>query len=138
MRGAARPSAASAADNWCGGARNAPQTNHHHRRRTYCGAASAVSTAFLLGFLATITAKRTMGDNCVGMGGYSWCAALTKCVRPWEETCPDSMEIDAPTPTDAPYMTSVPTPAPYVPIPGEDHHHKKEEPPVGTYDGAIA
>ena len=78
-----------------------------------------------------------MGDNCVGMGGYSWCAALTKCVRPWEETCPDSMEIDAPTPTDAPYMTSVPTPAPYLPIPGEDHHDKKEEPPVGTYDGAI-
>ena len=94
--------------------------------------ASVVSTAFLLGFLATITAKKTMGDHgCVGHGGYSWCEALNECVRPWETDCPDTLEIDAPTPTHN--VTSVPT---TVPIP-ETHHDKDEEPPVGTYDGAI-
>ena len=76
--------------------------------------------------------EKTMGDHgCVGHGGYSWCEALNECVRPWETDCPDTLEIDAPTPTHN--VTSVPT---TVPIP-ETHHDKDEEPPVGTYDGAI-
>ena len=75
-----------------------------------------------------------MGDDtngCSSMGGFTWCEALATCVRVWITPCPDTLEIDAPTPTHN--VTSVPT---TVPIP-ETHHDKEEEPPVGTYDGAI-
>jgi len=76
------------------------------------------------------TKKKTMSDdNCVGMGGYSWCEALNECVRPWETTCPDTLEIDAPTPTHN--VTSVPTTVPISP-----HHDKDDDTTVGTVDGA--
>ena len=72
-----------------------------------------------------------MGDNgCSTHGGYSWCEALATCVRVWITPCPDTLEIDAPTP--AHNVTSVPT---TVPIPGHDHD-KDDDTTVGTVDGA--
>ena len=97
--------------------------------------AGVTAAAFLLGLgAATVARKQTMGDDtngCSSMGGFTWCEALATCVRVWITPCPDTLEIDAPTPTHN--VTSVPT---TVPIP-ETHHDKDEEPPVGTYDGAI-
>ena len=82
---------------------------------------------------ATVARKQTMGDDtndCSAMGGFTWCEALATCVRAWITPCPDTLEIDAPTPTHN--VTSVPT---TVPVPGHDHD-KDDDTTVGTVDGA--
>ena len=53
---------------------------------------------------APVTAPVTMPGSdrdeygCIPSAGYSWCASLSECVRPWETDCPD----EEPTPVTAP------------------------------------
>ena len=91
------------------------------------------AAAFLLGLgAATVARKQTMGDDtndCSAMGGFTWCEALATCVRVWITPCPDTLEIDAPTPSHN--VTSVPTTVPQI-----HDHDKDDDTTVGTVDGA--
>ena len=32
--------------------------------------------------------------GCIGSAGYSWCESKSKCLRVWEEGCPEAAETD--------------------------------------------
>ena len=66
------------------------------------------------------------GDNvggCLASAGYSWCAPLNKCLRPWEEKCEAPISLDvvtaAPSYVPSPGPTYAPTASPstYAPTP---------------------
>lgn len=54
--------------------------------------------------------------GCLGPAGYSWCEKKQKCLRTWEEECPESEKKDSPVPQPLPLPTpdssSKPAPAP--------------------------
>ena len=104
---------------------SSPTTDH--RRRCVLWAGERRLDGVPVGFSRNNNSQEDDGRQLLlGMGGYSWCAALAKCVRPGRKRpCPDTLEIDAPTPTHN--VTSVPT---TVPIPRR-HHHKDEDRPSG-------
>lgn len=47
---------------------------------------------------ATVVNARILGacydeNNCMICGGYSWCEALAKCVRVWENVCEENVDM---------------------------------------------
>ena len=56
-------------------------------------------SAFIIGaaaLLPTATALGSVKDSngCIPTAGYSWCESTQQCQRPWEEECPDVVDVD--------------------------------------------
>lgn len=47
--------------------------------------------------------------GCIGSAGYTWCEEKQKCLRPWEEACPEGSAVPAVTPA-TPAVTKSPLP----------------------------